>query len=289
MGRSKRRADYFPLNSSEYAGIFINPEVPVEGMNRAKQLRLKDDILEATLETYAANPVLNQKLILQGGGALHFIYSGARYSSDLDFVCPTLDTDAAEIIGEMRKGVVMGNQIVPAIIKTPDRTNFLRAAYPLGEQQHTGKVEILHQVAFDYGQTEGKYAPLLVESPSEIYADKITATLSRMARRNSIKSTDLFDLEFLMNNLSVTCPLPDVMRKAESYNEEDVVTTENVNRVISHITNPDNHDRFRTDLEKTLMPDVYRSLTLDAKYFHRCADHFGQYRPLISELTPAAK
>ena len=45
--------------------------------------------------------LLNDKIIFQGGGALHFVYSSPRYSSDVDFVDPSITDDIQDYRNEL--------------------------------------------------------------------------------------------------------------------------------------------------------------------------------------------
>lgn len=245
-------------------------------MEIAKKLKIRDELLEAILFSYAANQKLAEKLILQGGGALHFIYGSPRYSSDLDFVSEYFCIDPHSIKEEIKKGIDFRNSKLTPKLKQ-EGSKFLRGSYSLGENKPATKSEIYCQTSLDNSITKGKYAPLIVESPEEIYADKITATLSRMDSRESIKPTDLFDLEYLTNNLHVDCSLDLIRKKAESYNEDILLNDTYIKETVKFINNPENHAGFIKSLKRTLLPDVSESMKFDAEYFDKISEHFRQY------------
>ena len=242
-----------------------NPEV----------LRRRDEILEALLYSIASDDVLSDELVLQGGGALHFIYGSPRYSTDLDFVSENFPTIQDRL--QSRLTTLLSERGIIPRIKSNRDGDVLRAAYPLGDQLPSGKVEITHQVSFDHAPTTGKYAPLLVEAPTELYADKLAANLIRLATRGSIKGTDLYDLDYLRTQFKTACSEAGLREKAASYDRADVVTPSQLQEIATHIRDPANHEGFARAIRRTLMPDVAKSITLDATYFRNAATHFEQF------------
>ncbi|MBD3252158.1 hypothetical protein GF386_00310 [Candidatus Pacearchaeota archaeon] len=241
-------------------------------------LKTRDEILEAILYSCASNPFLRENLVFQGGGALHFVYGSPRYSNDLDFVCPDLPDLEKKICEILTRGIKVRDRNIAPALKTPDKQ--IRASYSLQRGLPAGKLEIYHQKSFEPVETQGKFSPLKVETPSEIYADKIAATLGRMQRRDSIKPTDLFDLEYILSNLHRNASLNDVQAKMTSY-EEGKINAESLQRIIDYIKNPENHPGFRTAFKRTLMPDVYKSMELNAEYFEALSFHFER---LLNQL-----
>lgn len=241
-------------------------------------LKTKEGMLETVLFSYASNETVRKNIILQGGGALHFIYSSPRYSHDLDFVCPELFAVDVQypLVTELGKEIPLcEGQILKPNLKL--RQRFVRVKYGHPGTDLKVKVEIGQAKAKGYGESKGKFSPLLVESPSEIYSDKILATLGRMQERGSIKPTDLFDLEYLRNNLNAQADFEEVEEKAEWYNEAGYADRPNLERAIRYILDEQNHPNFISVIRKTLLPDVFNSITIDSKYFEKCADHFRQY------------
>lgn len=241
-------------------------------------LKTKEGMLETILSKYAANEIIREKIILQGGGALHFIYSSPRYSHDLDFVCPELFSLDVQypLMVELNKEIPLpGGESLKPNLKL--RQRFGRVKYGHPKTDLKVKVEIGQAKAKNYSETKGRFSPLLVESPLEIYSDKILATLGRMQERGSIKPTDLFDLEYLRNNFNAQANFEDIEEKAEWYKEWRYTDKSNLDNAIQYILDNKNHPGFISIIQKTLLPDVFNSIVIDSKYFEKCADHFKQY------------
>lgn len=236
---------------------------------------MRDEILEASLHSLAQEPVYTENLVFQGGGALHFMYGSPRYSNDLDFVAEDLESHREAFLGSLQKGVVVRGQLVVPRVKEGE--NFLRAAYSLDEGLPSGKLEIFAQRSFDNAPSRGKFSPLRVESPSEIYADKIVATLARMNGRGSLKGTDLFDLHYIDTNLGRLVDVESLREKAASYGEQEDVNPEMFEEVARHIAEPDNQEAFRAAIGKTLMPDYFEHARFDGDFFKEAAGKFQAY------------
>ena len=126
-------------------------------MARSDILRIKDELLETMLDSFRSDDLLRKNLILQGGGALHFIYGSPRHSNDLDFVCEDLKNIQDEVKDRFKKGIEFnGTKIVPELKNLdssyPDRP-FIRAKYSLGQNQPTVSLELLSQKSFDNSAT----------------------------------------------------------------------------------------------------------------------------------------
>jgi hypothetical protein len=244
-------------------------------MKKQDVLRVKDGILNAILATIARDQVFNRNLVFQGGGALHFIYGSPRYSNDLDFVCENLEAVQGEIVEALQRGVSAdGRRLIP-LIKSDGK--LVRAAYSFGENQPSGKLEIYAQGSFDNQPTSGKFSPLRVESPSEIYADKVIATLARMSQRGSLKPTDLFDLDYISTNLTCGVTAEDLRRKAASYGELKNVSPKMLERVAVYVQDPTRHDGFRATIGKSLMPDYFEHARMDTAFFDRVGSEFRKH------------
>lgn len=244
-------------------------------------LRTRDEILTNLLYYIAGTTYCKDNLVLQGGGALHFVYGSPRYSNDLDFVNLTHDEQTiSELMTELTADMKLHDEIVysPRLVKKTD--NFMRISYdPAQAQKPSAKVEVLQQEVEDYSIAAGKFAPLYVESPSEIYADKIVATLRRMKHRNSIKATDLFDLEYIVDVLQGEPAQDKVETKAQSYGSAGW-DKHTVQRVIDCIGNETNHESFVHIIRRTLMPDVFANRTFDADFFQRTLRHFERFKEI---------
>lgn len=244
-------------------------------MKKQEVLRVKDEILSAVLASVASNPVFNESLVFQGGGALHFIYGSPRYSNDLDFVCGGLDGVREDIVGELCRGVLVGQRLLVPVVRAEG--NLIRAAYSFGDGQPSGKLEIYAQKSFDNAPTSGRFSPLRVESPSEIYADKIVATLARMGQRGSLKPTDLFDMDYIVSHLSGGVSPGELADKAATYGEAEIVTPEGLERVARFVRDPKLHEGFRTVIGKSLMPDYFEHARIDSALFDAVSSYFEKH------------
>ena len=153
----------------------------------------RKDLMLDLLRFISASP-LRDRLILHGGAVLNFVYGSQRLTRDLDFVA---SPDALPRPDEMRAAI-------PDIeIRFIDRESvppFMRAAKRIrcGGLWLSVPIEIAGVRVGNVSETEA--APgvrILVETPAEIFTDKIVSCLARMEERGSIKPQDLFDIAFL--------------------------------------------------------------------------------------------
>jgi len=165
--------------------------------------------------------------------------------------------------------------------KDPRKGDYLRIAYSASHtaREPTARVEIRQHAAEEFVPAAGRFSPLLVESPMEIYADKVVATLGRMAERGTIKPTDLFDLEYIVSNLNGEASEDRIERKAQSYSHFGW-SRKNVEVVLRYVVDPENHDNFRRVIQKSLLPDVSTHRSFDAAYFEQAAHHFERLRQI---------
>jgi len=252
-------------------------------------LRTRDAVLINLLYYVAQSEQLNSELILLGGGALHFIYSSPRYSSDLDFVSPNIRAKKDDIISELTEGFknsipnVSGNKIIekyePRLAKGED--DCIRVSYSQNvPQTPNAKIEIVEQNAFEYAPTVGQFYPVLVESPGEIYADKVIATLQRTARGHPLKGTDLFDLDYIVNNLGGV-PSEDLIMKKRDYYNGRGWSRNNFETVLQSVSDTNNHRKIISSIKSTLMPDVYFAMEkkFGKEFFEKAANHFEKLMP----------
>lgn len=243
---------------------------------KIRGLKERDAILETVLFYVAQDPTLNKSLILQGGGALHFIYSSPRYSLDLDFVAPAFKDKKDALIKRLSTDIASNGKLLFSSLKLSK--GFLRVKYHyLNEKSIIGSVEIAEKEANDVKKVEGKFSPILVETPTEIYADKIIGTLGRMYERSSLKGTDLFDLEFITNHLNGRAEQPQIEQKAMDYTFNGY-TTSNRDRVLFYIDNGNNRTQIIRDLSKTMSPDYFDTQVFDKEFFEKCKSHFERLK-----------
>lgn len=239
----------------------------------------RDSVLEDALFRLADSK-FSESLIFLGGGALHFIYSSPRYSSDLDFIDFTLGKDPISYLNKLDG---WGSQYDISRSKFISEHGVRIKVGAGADKPVLAKIEIDSRGAIDYSPSIEKFSPLMVKSPSDIYMDKIFANISRYVQRVGgsrfpFKPNDLFDLEYLVNNLGVeNISREDILIRAEDYGQKEIVNNENISNMLNLIRNKDNHDFFRHGIEKTMMRDVYKLIDFNSKYFDNAANHFEQY------------
>ncbi|MDD5650948.1 MAG: nucleotidyl transferase AbiEii/AbiGii toxin family protein [Candidatus Nanoarchaeia archaeon] len=245
-------------------------------MENAKQImtdpdtrRRRDKLLEGLLFYIARDPVLNKNLILQGGGALHFIYSSPRYSNDLDFVAPYFTENKKSLIRKLSEDLKNYQTFTFKNLKL-DR-NFLRTKYSIQDGNEVGSIDILEQTSNDFKTIEGAFSPLLVETPKEIYADKIISILGRMMKRGSIKGTDLFDLDFLIKMYEA--PEMDlIVKKANNYGNIGF-SKRTREQVLQFINENKNQGQIIANFKKSMTPDYFNEQKFDNLFFERVSDY----------------
>ncbi len=186
---------------------------------RARGLRpwiaLKERLAELAVLALADEP----RAVLQGGGALHFVYGSPRLSADVDFV----GEQVAAALAERGPGIAQAAQ---AWIGQPARWSLAKAGRLL-----RGKVSVEIDAARRlvlpveaYGVPAHRQRldarAGAVEGPEEIVAHKIVASADRLARRGTLKTRDLFDLWFLAVRLRTEPPDAElVTRKLRDYGQ----------------------------------------------------------------------
>lgn len=173
----------------------------VEGA-RARGIRpwiaLKEAIARQVIEVVR----LHGGATLQGGAALHFVYGSPRLSADVDFVGTGVGEALADLGPEL--AAAAGN-----LLGRPCRWSLKRSG-----RMVRGKIEVeidqarrlvLPVEAYEVPAHRPRLDPPAgtVEEPEEILADKVVATADRLARRGTLKTTDLYDLWYLRTKLGV--------------------------------------------------------------------------------------
>ncbi len=251
-------------------------------MSQRIKLIERDKILEHMLDNISKDEVLTSKLILRGGGALHFAYGSPRYSNDLDFITPNMSEDSEEIIYHLENlGIYDEDSIMESYLKK-EGNRFIRTNHSI--DHINANIEIFELENLEPEYTQGKYFPMLIETPEQIYADKIYATLSRMIHRDSIKPTDLFDLDYLYHFFRPECPIQILELKEIEHDEMGILDDENIYNVIEYISDENNHESFRKDISYSLLPDVYNNMKLDSNYFKQSTKYFEDYLDEALEL-----
>ena len=73
-------------------------------------------------------------------------------------------------------------------------------------------------------------------------------------------------------------PKERILNRARAYDKEDIVNYANLHDMMTMINDPDNHDFFRHQIEKTMMPDVFKVKKFDKAFFNSVSEHFEEYR-----------
>ncbi|MEM2956445.1 MAG: nucleotidyl transferase AbiEii/AbiGii toxin family protein [Candidatus Pacearchaeota archaeon] len=252
-------------------------------IQRADLIKERDSLLEHILYKIQESPVSRENLIIRGGAALHFFYSSPRYSSDIDAAIEEggFDLYKNHIIKDLNKDICIDNKVYhPKLAK--NNTDFFRISYNQDiPNTPNGKIEVDRISApKKFKKSEGKYSPILVEDPSEIYADKVIATMHRMKMRGSMKPSDLFDMDYIVNVLKTKATKEEIRQKAKSYNDYgwEIQVLDNV---LKYITDSKKFDEFRRVLEESMMPDFFETQKFDNAYFESKAEYFEEIKPLF--------
>ncbi len=202
----------------------------LEGVHKA--LVVREEIMHSFLEALAGKELRN-KLILQGGGALHFGYGSPRYSKDLDFVLQGgIDSKKFEnLCYELSKVLVKFEdyQTEVSVKKLQNRLYRIKIKVHFEEPQTVKKIDFDEPLtvkldAYEIASHSSKEIVLgdsyfFVEKPAEIFADKVIADIERSRVRGSFKIYDLFDWHFILTNFDVAAEEVAnlVVKKAEEY------------------------------------------------------------------------
>lgn len=144
-------------------------------------------------------------LVLQGGGALHHIYGSPRFSADLDYAQPgPLDEHRLWYALETARSR-MESAWGPCSLEKARGTDRLKR-WKLRLLLRPGVSLVLAVECFPIPVHRPRIHPLLgaeetlvpVESPAEIIADKMAASVDRWRTRGSLKLRDLYDIHLLL-------------------------------------------------------------------------------------------
>jgi len=236
-------------------------------------LREKEELARGAMFRIAKSKMLPERLVLQGGNALHFMYSSPRHSHDLDFVLSSRGVSMTQTI-ELLCDVLSKEYE----LKKPGNSalltrNIERIKYWNKGSEIKGVVEIADQISLNPVNTHGEFYPLMVETAAEIYADKIIATLGRMEDRESLKATDLFDLVYIKDTLKIMPDKDELRAKAETYNLVGW-NKSTVEKVLNYILRAENMEKMEADIRKTMMPDVSSIYEFSRGFFDEAARCF---------------
>lgn len=248
-----------------------------------KALKEKEVLCRKALHAIAKEKCLTENIVLHGGGALHFIYSSPRYSLDLDFSVRDPKTSITGIIEKIMD--VLSMHFETRYQKNgKGNSSMIRAIERVKIREKGGSlvvnIELGNDISIDATATKGEFNPLLVESAAELYTDKIIASLGRMAMRDTIKGTDLFDLFFIKNVLQQPLMRELLIKKAGHYGFFGW-KKENALSIISYITSAENKPKIIKDVKSTMMPDVARIYNPDDNFFKEAVLIFTEICQLL--------
>ena len=185
---------------------------------------IKNTMMHSLLSSIAKNEFLRERLVFQGGAALHSAYNSPRFTVDLDFVhSPHFkQREKMDVVSGllMLKADAEGKTLCPELKKSEG--NFVRVSYSLfieNGQRLVVPVEIAFvPTILEPLRHNDKKGFILVEAPDEIALDKVVASISRMKTRNSIKNSDVFDLFYLFQNFDLSAVTSEnALEKSSSY------------------------------------------------------------------------
>jgi len=181
----------------------------------------RKDLMLDVLSSVSASP-LRDRLVLQGGAALHFVYGSPRLTRDLDFVAPPDAFPRFKDVAAAVPGIKL-------------RREDLRSAPPFmrgAVQTRHGGVWLSVPVEIAgvrvEGVAEAEAAPgvrVAVETPDEIMTDKVVACFARMQGRGAVKPQDVFDIAYLRRALGARTTPEAVRHRLADYGMQFVPET----------------------------------------------------------------
>jgi predicted nucleotidyltransferase component of viral defense system len=181
-------------------------------------LAVKAEVMRLFLAALSRSPFAGD-LVLQGGGAMKFVYGSPRYSVDLDFVLssPT-DLSRFSRLGDILPDA-LNHPLKAAARRLSDKMFRVSLVLKLDQRELLStKVEICSVVSETAHIEKSESGNTLTESPQEILVDKLTANLDRLQRKGFVKTHDIFDLYYLMNRFpGLSVKKEDLLRKLAAY------------------------------------------------------------------------
>lgn len=186
----------------------------------------------------------SERVIFQGGTALRWIYSGLRFSEDLDFVTDLTGSDIARILDKTFQKAQNGciaqfGQGQWEVKRTGKRKEAIRLFYIYRPETERERIAVKLEFEFlkaDYQPQFGRFilrdlplvtglvtagklimpyssSIILAETPEEILSDKIRA----LYERKYLKGRDIYDTWWLKNQLKIDLDWVDVRKKLTMY------------------------------------------------------------------------
>ncbi|MFN3909899.1 MAG: nucleotidyl transferase AbiEii/AbiGii toxin family protein [Candidatus Anstonellaceae archaeon] len=166
---------------------------------------LKDRMYEKVADAVANIEFLSKNLVLHGGGALYLAYDSPRRTFDMDFsFYPRFDKEKIKKIEEcfLKIKPKITKKRVDVRINRISEEEFRIAYYLEIDKALIPTIKVEGKVGKVFLPPKNIMISLTgnlqVEQPKELLADKILAIFGRLNQRGSIKTTDLYDIFYLL-------------------------------------------------------------------------------------------
>lgn len=205
-------------------------------------------------------------LVFQGGTALRLCYQNPRFSEDLEFVMRQphgrLDHSGVAVDGlveQLQNVFPWARDLTTKIQKS---TPTLSRAILSGRLPDTPSFRVhlefanvpAHDVATpSLDAPQGAFS-LAVESPQEIFADKVVA----LGLRPYIKGRDVWDIAFLQSQ-KILLPVELIPRKLQDYGASASVFQTNLEQRVALLQSSETQSQLRDELMRFLRPDQVSS------------------------------
>ena len=233
---------------------------------------IRDDVFEKFLEELVKTEVRNN-VVLQGGNALRFGYGSPRYSNDLDFVLRDNEIDSekfAKICESLSRvaSAIKGYVGAVRIKKVKERLYRIKFRIELPKGPLSAAFDLYNIGSHDYSKKNVGNGQLMVESPNEIFADKVLADIERLQGRGSLKTKDVSDWYYILHNFEIDDEkiVDLIILKVKEYDLR--IDVETFNRLINWFDSHDHIQSFYEDMTRCLPDDVYQALLLDTNWIN---------------------
>lgn len=234
---------------------------------------------------------LGDRLTFQGGTALRICHNGNRLSEDLDFVCgsgdvePLVIDELAEILREQmsdRYGLAFDRIKEPKNALQAGNVSVKRWSFDiqvaaLGSTQKI-HFEVCNVPSHDtvpmvlrpvYRQLEDiEPFTLNVESPREIYADKLVA----LGLRKYLKARDIWDLQFLANR-GYSADYDLVAQKIVDYQQTPEAYIAGLDAAKTRLADPESQKQFVQEMSRFVDAGMLRAFTQNPDSCRMYLDH----------------
>ena len=227
-------------------------------------LKIKGALAKFALTEISKIPEFIDCFVLQGGNALHLVYQSPRLTRDLDFTTSKSNSfdSITNIISSLQHNLALYN-ISVYLQKNEDNFKRIKLKFKYKEQDLSLNLELCNVISHVHKKTVTEYGAFFVEDTSELFVDKIVASLDRMKHKNILKETDIFDLYYLSEKYSTTGFGGALLKKKLSeYNLS--VRCSDFDNIVFHLKNTANRGNFERYFKQYLPKEVLESLDISA-------------------------